>query len=94
MITEIAILKIDPPEAERFEQTYRDVVHILQRQAGYQSDKLMRAIEHPEQYILTVEWGSVEDHLRFIDGSDYPDLDGALGVYVIEASFAHYNSIE
>ncbi len=54
----------------------------------------MRAIEHPEQYILTVEWGRVEDHLRFIDGSDYPDLDGALGVYVTEASFAHYDSIE
>ncbi len=39
MITEIAILKIDPAEAERFERTYRDVVHILQCQTGYQSDK-------------------------------------------------------
>lgn len=94
MITEIAILIINPAEAERFEQTYRDVVHILQRQPGYQSDKLMRAIEHPEQYILTVEWGSVEDHMRFVDAPDYSDLDGALGEFVNEGSFAHYNSIK
>jgi heme-degrading monooxygenase HmoA len=94
MVTEIAILKIDPAEAEKFERTFRDVVHILQRQPGYQSDKLMRAIEHPEQYILSVEWGCVEDHLRFIDGPDYPGLDGALSVYVTEGSFAHYDSIQ
>ncbi len=94
MITEVAILKIDPAEAVKFERTYNEVVHILRRQPGYQSDKLMRAIEYPEQYILSVEWGSVQDHLRFIDAPDYPELDGALGAFVKDVSFAHYTSIE
>lgn len=93
MITEVAILKIDPAEAVEFERTYNEVVHILRRQSGYRSDKLMRAIEYPEQYILAVEWGSVEDHLNFIAAPDYPDLDGALSEYIIDGSFAHYHIV-
>jgi heme-degrading monooxygenase HmoA len=93
MVTEIAILQIDPTQCEGFERTYRDVVHILQRQPGYQSERLMRSLEDPGQYILAVEWDSKEDHLRFIDAPDYPDLDGALGNYVKDAAVAHYRKI-
>ena len=90
MITELAILKINPAKTEKFEKTYQDVVHILRKQPGYLDDKLMRAIERPEEYVLAVEWGSVEDHQRFIDSADYPSLDGALGQFVKDASIAHY----
>jgi len=93
MVTEIAILKIDPAEAGAFEATYRRVVPILQRQPGYQSDQLLRAIERPEEYFLTVEWDSVADHEAFIAAPDYPELDGALGEFVRDASFAHYQTI-
>ncbi len=93
MVTELAILKIDPAEAEAFEKTYQDVVHILRRQGGYLADKLMQGVERPEEYVLAVEWESVEDHQRFIDSADYPSLDGALGKYVKEGSFAHYRTI-
>ena len=93
MVTEIAVLKIDPSQAEAFEKTYQDVVHILRRQPGYQADKLLRAIERPEEYILTVEWDSVADHENFIKAPDYPDLDGALGAFVKEGDFAHYRTI-
>lgn len=94
MITELAILEIDPENADLFENTYREVVHILKRQAGFLSEKLLRAIEAPEQYILAVEWESVGDHQRFIDAPDYPDLDSALGQFVVHGSFYHYNSID
>ena len=94
MITELAILKIDPKKADLFESTYRDVVHVLKRQPGFLSEQLLRAIEAPEQYVLSVEWESVEDHKRFIDAPDYPDLDSALGQFVVDGSFYHYNSIE
>ena len=93
MVTELAILIIDPAEAEAFEKTFQDVVNILRKQEGYLDDKLMRAIERPEEYILTVEWETVADHEKFIEAPDYPDLDGALGKFVKDASFAHYNTI-
>ena len=93
MVTEIAVLKIDPAQAKAFEKTFQDVVHILHRQPGYQNDRLYRAIERPEEYILTVEWDSVADHENFIQAPDYPDLDGALGQFVIEGDFAHYQTI-
>ena len=93
MIKEIAILKIDPARAEAFEGVYRDVAHILRRQPGYRSDRLYRAIERPEEYILEVEWESVADHENFISADDYPDLDGALGLFVKEGGFAHYRLV-
>lgn len=93
MVTEVAVLKIDPSQAKKFEKTYRNVVGILRRQRGYINDRLMRAIERPEEYILAVEWDQVADHERFIAAPDYPDLDGALGQYVVDANFAHYISI-
>jgi len=93
MITELAILTINPTDAEEFEKTHQDLVQILRRQPGYLDDKLMRAIERPEEYVLAVEWEAVEDHQRFIDSADYPALDGPLGSYVKEGSFAHYNSL-
>jgi heme-degrading monooxygenase HmoA len=93
MVTEIAILKIDPAQAEAFEATYHKVVHILQRQPGYRADQLLRAIERPEEYILQVKWDSVADHERFIAAPDYPELDGALGEYVKSANFAHYQAV-
>ena len=85
MITEVAILKIDPAESEKFERTYREVVHILQRQPGYQSDRLIRAIEYPEQYILSPELEQEFDMIwdkmitqRF-GFKDYSELRVAIG---------------
>ena len=40
MITELAILRIDPVNAEQFENTYREVVHILKRQSGFITEKI------------------------------------------------------
>jgi heme-degrading monooxygenase HmoA len=90
MVTELAILNIDPAKAEEFEKTYQDVVHILRKQPGYLNDKLMRAIERPEEYVFLIEWGSVSDHERFIDSSEYPSLNDRLGDFVKDASIAHY----
>ena len=93
MVTEVAILKIDPEKAEAFEKMYSKVVPVLRRQDGYISDELSRAIERPEEYILRVEWENVESHQKFIDSSDYPQMSGPFGEYVLDAGFAHYNTV-
>jgi heme-degrading monooxygenase HmoA len=93
MVTEVAILKIDPANASAFEQMYEEVVPVLRRQAGYQSDKLLRAIERPEEYILSVEWDSVDAHQAFIDSDEYSLMAEPFGGFVVDSGFAHYNTI-
>ena len=93
MVTEVFVFKIDPAEAQEFEIMYTDVVSVLRKQKGYRSDKLMRAIERPEDYILAVEWDSVEAHQAFINSDSYPEMDGPFGGYVIEGTLAHYNTV-
>lgn len=93
MVTEVAILKIDPSKAEAFEKMYSDVVPVLRRQDGYINDSLMRAIERPEEYILSVEWEAVESHQNFIDSSEYPLMSGPFGEFVLDSHFAHYNIV-
>ena len=93
MVSEIAVLKINPEEAPAFEKMYSEVVPILRSQKGYRGDKLLRAIERPEEYILAVEWDDVEAHQAFIDSVSYSEMTGPFGKFVKESGFAHYNTV-
>jgi|WetSurMetagenome_2_1015567.scaffolds.fasta_scaffold412689_1 heme-degrading monooxygenase HmoA len=91
MVTEIAIFKIDPKKASEFEKMAAEISpKTLRKQKGYISDRLLHAIERPEEYILAVEWESVEAHQKFIDSKDYALMSGPFGNFVIESTFAHY----
>ena len=79
MVTEVAVLKIEPKNASAFEDMYSEVAPILRSQKGYLSDKLMRAIERPEEYILAVEWEAKESHEAFIVSEDYPKMSNRFG---------------
>ena len=93
MVTEVFVFKIDPARANEFEKMYTEVISNLRAQAGYRSEKLMRAIERPEQYILAVEWDSVKAHQAFIASASYPKMSGPFGEFVKEGDFAHYTTI-
>lgn len=53
----------------------------------------MSAIERPEEYILAVEWDSVEARQAFIDSDSYPEMFGPFDVFVKEGRLAHYNTV-
>ncbi|MCU0488197.1 MAG: antibiotic biosynthesis monooxygenase [Anaerolineales bacterium] len=93
MVTEIAILKIDPAHTAAFEATHRQVIGVLRRQPGYQKDTLVKAHEVPGQYVLMVEWESIAAHQAFIDSPDYPEMSGPYGKFVQDSSFAHYTTL-
>lgn len=93
MVTEVAILKIDPQKAKDFEKMYQEVAPILRRQEGYISDKLMHASERPEEYILAVEWADIELHKKFIASNEYALMADPFGHYVLDSGFAHYFTV-
>ena len=62
MILEVAILKVIPGKEEEFEASFAKAQNIIVSMNGYVSHQLQRCIENPSQYILFVNWETLEDH--------------------------------
>ncbi len=64
MITEIAMLTIDPARAADFETAVAIAAPLFRAAHGCHGIALERVIERPGQYRLVVRWESVEAHMR------------------------------
>ncbi len=62
MILEVAILHVRPGQTAEFEAAFREAEQYIASIPGYISHQLKRCIEHPDKYLLLVEWRSLEDH--------------------------------
>ena len=62
MILEVAILKIKPEIAAKFEAAFATASLIISSMPGYISHELQRCLEVENQYVLLVRWAKLEDH--------------------------------
>jgi len=63
MITEIAVLTIDPAKADAFEAAVAQAAPAFRSAAGCHGLALEHVIEDPSRYRLVVQWDSVEHHI-------------------------------
>ncbi len=61
-ILEIAILKIKPGRNQEFEMAFAEASKIISAMPGYLSHELQKCIEVDHQYLLLVNWQTLEDH--------------------------------
>lgn len=72
MITEVAILHVRSGQGKSFEEDFREAGAYISKARGYLGHSLKKCIEKHDQYILIVNWESVEDHEQgFRRSSDY-----------------------
>ncbi len=64
MILESAILNVKLGQAPEFEANFKEAQKILSSMPGYISHQLHKCIENSSQYILLVNWRSLEDHTQ------------------------------
>src|SRR5258705_13880443 len=69
MILEVAILTVNPDQRSEFEAAFRQASPIIASMKGYLSHQLQHCIELPNQYILLVNWQTLEDHTVGFRGS-------------------------
>lgn len=69
MVTEIAVLTIDPAKAAEFEAAVARAAPLFQAAEGCHGMALERVIERPGQYRLVVQWRSVDVHMQGFRGS-------------------------
>ena len=62
MITEQAVLDVQPGREAEFEVAFGTARSIISASAGFVSLRLLRGIESPSRYLLLVEWETLEDH--------------------------------
>ncbi|MFS8781407.1 antibiotic biosynthesis monooxygenase family protein [Synechococcus sp. W55.1] len=62
-VLEVARFEITPSSEAAFEAAIAQAFIYLQQTDGYQGHQLQRCLEHPQQYLLLVQWGSLEAHL-------------------------------
>ena len=70
MILEVAILKVKPGEQSVFERAFSEAQSIISSMRGYISHQLNKCIEIENQYILLVNWETLEDHTEGFRHSD------------------------
>lgn len=72
MILETAILNVKLDLKEQFEADFGKAGQYISATKGYIKHSLSKCIEHPDKYLLLVEWETLEDHtIGFRDSSQY-----------------------
>ena len=72
MILEVAILKIKPDMNQEFEAAFNQASSIIASMPGYISHDLQKCMELDDQYLLLVNWQSLEDHtVGFRQSAEY-----------------------
>ena len=70
MITEIAILTIDPAQAAAFEAAVAQATPLFRAVQGCHGMALERVIEDTSRYHLVVQWDTVEHHTKLFRESE------------------------
>ncbi|MCS5722934.1 hypothetical protein N1028_07835 [Herbiconiux sp. CPCC 203407] len=82
MIHEHAIIAIAPADVPVFENRISAACSILLRSPGCASAEIRPTLDRPGQYLLTVGWASLSDHLETFAASpaatELHDLIGSL----------------
>lgn len=63
VVQEIATLTINPGSEADFEAAAAQAVPLFRKSPGALSFRLDRTIETPNEYILTVGWATLDDHI-------------------------------
>ena len=62
MIVEVAVLNVTPGKEREFEAAFSKAQLIIAETDGYVSHQLQHCLEEPGQYLLLVNWETLEDH--------------------------------
>lgn len=95
MILEIAILNIKPGLNQEFETAFAKAAKIISAMPGYVNHDLQKCLEVDNQYLLLVNWQTLEDHtVGFRQSKEYQTWKELLHhFYAPFPTVEHYKTI-
>ena len=70
MIIEHAVLQVRPGMEEDYIDAINGATHLIAATPGFRSIRVVRGIESPSQFVLLVEWDTIEAHTEGFRGSE------------------------
>lgn len=96
MILEHAYLEVTEGQEDAFLEALQSVKHLIARTDGFIGLEVSRCVEQPSNFLLLVEWESLEAHtVNFRGGPDYDRWREALHhFYVTMPRVEHFEVVE
>lgn len=96
MVVEYVRYQIAADRAEVFEAAYRTAAERLRASANCLAFELARCAEAPDQYVLRIEWDSVDGHLEgFRKGPQFPPFLAAIRPFMEDIlEMRHYQATD
>jgi heme-degrading monooxygenase HmoA len=94
MVYEMARIEVIPGKESEFEAGVRQALPLFDRARGCHGAELHRTIEHPNQFLLLVQWDTVEDHMvHFRESADFTEWRKLVGPYFAQAPVVTHTEI-
>jgi heme-degrading monooxygenase HmoA len=96
LILEVAPLRIRPGQSSEFEASFQKAQSIIAAIPGYVAHELRRCVERDDEYLLLVQWDSIEAHeINFRGSSEYGQWKALLHHYYDPfPTVLHYELVE
>ncbi|TJZ78061.1 antibiotic biosynthesis monooxygenase [Rhodococcus oryzae] len=96
MILEHALLQVKSGRSAEFETAFGLARQIISSMAGFRTLSLSRCLEHPDTYLLLVEWDSLDDHVEgFRKSPQYEQWRSLLhDFYDLFPTVEHYEQVD
>ena len=80
-VVEKAEVGVVEGRVDEFETLLPKALQILRSAAGCNSVTASKGVEHPDMFMLLVEWDSVEAHIACTQTSEFAEFAGLLGPF-------------
>jgi len=82
MVYEMAHITVSAGKNAAFEAGVKEALPLFHRARGCRGAELQRSVEEPNQYVLVVQWDTVEDHMvHFRESADFEEWRRLVGPY-------------
>lgn len=82
VVYEMAHISVQAGKNAEFEAAVAEALPLFHRARGCSGVELQRSVEEPNQYVLVVQWDTVEDHMvHFRESADFQTWRGLVGPY-------------
>lgn len=82
MVYEMARIDVIPGKEGEFEAAVAQALPLFHRARGCTAVELHRTVEHPNQFLLLVQWDTIEDHMvHFRESADFQEWRRLVGSF-------------
>jgi len=96
MVLERAVIHVLPGQEAEFEAAFVEAREVISQASGFRSLGVLRGVERPRDYLLLIEWETLDDHtVGFRESHLFHQWRGVIGRFFDgEPKIEHFQPID